>query len=96
MPLRRFDRLTEARQASEVVAPGGGEARRGVGHLRRRIAETVERGTETEPVWARMERRRRFVTQDLGVPLADRVLLLSFTPLRLAPLWLTPDRLLTT
>lgn len=45
-------------------------------------------------VWARMEQRRRFVTAELGVPIADRVLLLSSTPLCLAPLWLTPDRLL--
>jgi Xaa-Pro aminopeptidase len=42
-------------------------------------------------VWARMEARRRFMRDTLGVTIADAVLPLSSTPLCLAPLWLRSD-----
>jgi Xaa-Pro aminopeptidase len=44
-------------------------------------------------VWARMEARRRFMHDILGVTVADAVLPLSSTPLCLAPLWLRSDLL---
>lgn len=45
-------------------------------------------------VYARIEARRRFVGDKLGIDLKDCVLPLSSTPLCLPPFWLTPDRLL--
>lgn len=44
-------------------------------------------------VWARIEARRRFMRDTLGVGVADAVLPLSSTPLCLAPLWLRSDQL---
>jgi hypothetical protein len=42
-------------------------------------------------VWARMQARRAFMRDTLGVAVADAVLPLSSTPLCLAPLWLRSD-----
>ncbi len=42
-------------------------------------------------VWARMQARRAFMRDTLGVPVAEAVLPLSSTPLCLAPLWLKSD-----
>jgi hypothetical protein len=44
-------------------------------------------------VWARMEARRGFMRDILGVTVADAVLPMSSTPLCLAPLWLRSDLL---
>jgi Xaa-Pro aminopeptidase len=44
-------------------------------------------------VWARIAARRAFVSDTLGVTMAESVLPLSSTPLCLAPLWLRSDRL---
>ncbi len=43
---------------------------------------------------ARIEARRRFMRDELGVEISPSVLPLSDTPLCLAPFWLAPDRLL--
>jgi hypothetical protein len=45
-------------------------------------------------VWRRIEARRTFMRDELGVTLKDSILPLSSTPLCLPPFWLTPDRLL--
>ncbi|TKD51841.1 M24 family metallopeptidase [Sphingomonas baiyangensis] len=45
-------------------------------------------------VWSRMQARRRFMTEVIGVPVAEAVLPLSSTPLCLAPLWLRHGELL--
>ncbi len=42
-------------------------------------------------VWARMQARRAFMRDTLGVAVADAMLPLSSTPLCLAPLWLRSD-----
>ena len=42
----------------------------------------------------RMEARRRFVRDELGIPIKDSILPLSSTPLCLPPFWLAPGRLL--
>jgi hypothetical protein len=42
-------------------------------------------------VWARMQARRRFMRDTLGVEVAEAVLPMSSTPLCLAPLWLRSD-----
>jgi hypothetical protein len=44
-------------------------------------------------VWQRIEARRRFMSDELGVVLAASVLPLSSTPMCLAPCWLQSDRL---
>ena len=44
--------------------------------------------------WARIEARRAFLRDSLGVPLRDAILPLSNIPLALPPLWLAHDRLL--
>lgn len=44
-------------------------------------------------VWRRIEARRRFVRDELGVAMAESVLPLSSIPLCLPPLWLASDRL---
>jgi hypothetical protein len=44
---------------------------------------------------ARIERRRRFMADELGVPLKEAILPLSSTPLYLPPFWLRPDHVLT-
>ena len=44
--------------------------------------------------WARIEARRAFMRDGLGVPLKDSLLPLSNIPLALPPLWLAHDRLL--
>lgn len=44
---------------------------------------------------ARIEARRRFMREQLGVEVKPSILPLSDTPLCLAPFWLAPDRLLT-
>ncbi|MCO6048998.1 Xaa-Pro aminopeptidase [Mesorhizobium sp. RP14(2022)] len=44
--------------------------------------------------WARIEARRRFMADQLGVPLKDSILPLSSTPLYLPPFWLRPDHVL--
>lgn len=43
-------------------------------------------------VWQRIEARRRFVREELGVEMAEAVLPLSSIPLCLPPLWLASDR----
>ncbi len=43
----------------------------------------------------RIEARRRFVRDAIGIPIRDSILPLSSTPLCLPPFWLTPRRLLT-
>jgi hypothetical protein len=43
-------------------------------------------------VWARIEARRAFMRDSLGVPLKETLLPLSNIPLVLPPLWLAPDR----
>jgi hypothetical protein len=45
-------------------------------------------------VFARIEARRRFVEEKLGVALHDSILPMSATPLCLPPFWLTPNKLL--
>lgn len=45
-------------------------------------------------VWRRIQARRVFMAEVIGVPVADSVLPLSSTPLCLAPLWLLSDHLL--
>jgi hypothetical protein len=45
--------------------------------------------------WRRIERRRAFMREALGIRLADEVLPLSNTPSYLAPFLLAPDRVLT-
>jgi hypothetical protein len=45
--------------------------------------------------FARMEARAAFVRDRIGVPIKESILLLSSTPLYLAPFWLRPRRLLT-
>jgi hypothetical protein len=45
-------------------------------------------------VAARIEARRRFVRDELGIAIKDSILPLSSTPLCLPPFWLTPGRLL--
>ena len=45
-------------------------------------------------VLARMEVRAAFVRDGIGVTVKDSILLLSSTPLCLAPFWLRPRRLL--
>jgi hypothetical protein len=45
-------------------------------------------------VWQRIEMRRAFMNDRLGVPVDESVLPLSATPLCLPPFWLRPDRLL--
>lgn len=45
-------------------------------------------------VWSRIVARRKFVTETLGVNIADSVLPLSSTPLCLPPLWMKHDHLL--
>jgi hypothetical protein len=44
--------------------------------------------------FARIERRRRFMADELGVPLKDSILPLSNTPLYLPPFWLRPNAVL--
>lgn len=44
---------------------------------------------------ARIEARRRFIRDGLGIDVKPSILPLSDTPLCLAPFWLAPDRLLT-
>jgi hypothetical protein len=44
---------------------------------------------------ARIEQRRRFMADALGVPLKDAILPLSSTPLYLPPFWLRPNHVLT-
>jgi hypothetical protein len=45
-------------------------------------------------VAGRIEARRKFVRDELGIPLRDSILPLSSTPLCLPPFWLAPGRLL--
>ena len=45
-------------------------------------------------VWKRISARRKFMTDTLGVSIADAVLPLSDTPLCLPPLWLRSDHIL--
>jgi hypothetical protein len=53
--------------------------------LRSRLA------AEYPEVWARIERRRAFMRESLGVRLAPEVLPLSSAPAYLPPFWLSPD-----
>jgi len=53
--------------------------------------ELAQKHPET---WQRIEARRAFMRDELGVTLKDSILPFSSIPLCLAPLWLTPDRLL--
>ena len=46
-------------------------------------------------VWNRIERRRAFLRDTLGIVLKDAILPVSSTPLCLPPFWLTPGRLFT-
>jgi hypothetical protein len=46
-------------------------------------------------VAARIEKRRAFVRDTLGIAIKDSILPLSATPLCLPPFWLAPDQLLT-
>ncbi|KFL25590.1 Xaa-Pro aminopeptidase [Devosia sp. 17-2-E-8] len=45
--------------------------------------------------WARIEARRKFMAEKIGVPLKAEILPLSSTPLYLAPFWLRADHVLT-
>jgi hypothetical protein len=45
-------------------------------------------------VAGRIEARRRFVRDELGIPIRDSILPLSSTPLCLPPFWLAAGRLL--
>jgi hypothetical protein len=45
-------------------------------------------------VWARIEARRTFMRESLGVPLKETLLPLSNIPLALPPLWMAHNRLL--
>ncbi|WP_448664087.1 M24 family metallopeptidase [Sphingomonas sp. CJ20] len=56
-------------------------------------AELAERHPQ---VWARMQARRRFMAEELGVTVAESVLPLSSTPLCLPPCWLRSNRLCAT
>lgn len=53
-----------------------------------------ELGVRHPDVWQRIEARRAFMRNELGVTLRDSILPLSSTPLCLPPFWLAPDRLL--
>jgi hypothetical protein len=44
--------------------------------------------------FARIEKRRAFMRDELGVDVKDNILPLSSTPLCLPPFWLRPDHLL--
>ncbi|MGZ9810280.1 hypothetical protein ACXN5S_07415 [Pseudoroseicyclus sp. H15] len=46
-------------------------------------------------VWARIEARRAFLADQIGVALKPSILPLSNTPLCLAPFWMAPDKLIT-
>jgi hypothetical protein len=50
--------------------------------------------TKHPAVWQRVEKRRRFVSDKLGVEIPDSTLLVSSTPLCLPPFWLAPGMLL--
>ena len=50
--------------------------------------------TRHPAVARRIEARRRFIRDELGIPLKDSILPLSSTPLCLPPFWLAPGRLL--
>lgn len=45
-------------------------------------------------MWQRIEARRQFLRDDLGITLKEEILPLSNTPLCLAPFWLAPEKLL--
>jgi len=50
--------------------------------------------TKHPAVWQRIEMRKRFVSEKLGVEIPDSTLLVSSTPLCLPPFWLVPGMLL--
>ena len=54
----------------------------------------AELGALPLAVAARIEARRRFIRDELGIPIKDSILPLSSTPLCLPPFWLAPGRLL--
>lgn len=54
----------------------------------------AEIATRHPEVWARIEARRNFMRESLGVPLRESLLPLSNIPLVLPPLWLAHDRVL--
>ncbi len=54
----------------------------------------AELGARYPAVAGRIEARRRFVRDRLGIPIRDSILPLSSTPLCLPPFWLAPGRLL--
>ena len=45
-------------------------------------------------LWKRVQGRRRFVQEQLGIALADELLLFSSAPARFSPFWLSPGRAL--
>jgi Xaa-Pro aminopeptidase len=45
-------------------------------------------------LWSRLESRRTFMTESLGIALAEELLPLSVTPAYFAPFWLSPDHVL--
>ena len=53
----------------------------------------VELARDHPTLWSRIEARRRFMTDMLGVTMAPSILPLSSTPLCLSPTWLTSNRL---
>jgi hypothetical protein len=43
-------------------------------------------------LWQRVQRRRTFLTETLGIRVSDDILPFSVMPAYLPPLWLAPDR----
>jgi len=54
----------------------------------------LELKTKHPEVWQRVEMRRRFVSEKIGVEIPESTLLISSTPLCLPPFWLAPGMLL--
>jgi hypothetical protein len=54
----------------------------------------LELKTKHPVVWQRVEMRRRFVSEKIGVEIPESTLLISSTPLCLPPFWLAPGMLL--
>jgi hypothetical protein len=52
----------------------------------------AELANEFPKVWARIEARRAFMTEQLGIPLRPEVLPLGAAPAYLSPCWLQPER----
>lgn len=54
----------------------------------------VELGDRYPELWSRVQARRRFVEEQLGIPLAEELLPFSGAPARFSPFWLAPEQAL--